>query len=105
MKERPGLYEATVRSYRLSDPEFAAAEGEALAPVPAVLASCGARGGEEAVHAARGLRSVAHGFGMSEDPDESFRRLVRVRRPAAPVRGPRGPEGVQVREEHLPQNV
>ena len=88
VKERPGLYGATVRSYRLSDPddpELAAAEGEALEPVLAVLASCGVVGGEEAVHAARGFRSVAHGFatleavggfGMSEDPDESFRRLV-----------------------------
>lgn len=88
VKERPGLYEATVRSYRLSDPEdpeLAEAEGEALEPVLAVLASCGVRGDEEAVHAARGLRSVAHGFatleeaggfGMSEYPDESFRRLV-----------------------------
>ena len=90
VKERPGLYAATVRSYRLSDPddpELAAAEGEALEPVLAVLASCGVRGEEEAIHAARGLRSVAHGFasleeaggfGMSVDPNESFRRLVRA---------------------------
>lgn len=90
VKERPGLYEATVRSYRLSDPddpELGAAEGEALEPILAVLASCGFRGEEEAVHAARALRSVAHGFatleaaggfGMSSDPDESFRRLVRA---------------------------
>ena len=90
VKRRPGLYEATVRSYRLSDPgdpEFGAAEAEALEPVLAVLASCGIRGGEEAIHAARGLRSVAHGFatleeaggfGMPVDQDESFRRLVRA---------------------------
>jgi len=88
VKQRPGLYEATVRSYRLSDPgdpEFEAAEEEALEPVLAVLASCGVRDREEAIHAARGLRSVAHGFatleeaggfGISLDPDESFRRLV-----------------------------
>ena len=88
VKDRPGLYEATVRSYRLydpDDPELAVAEGEALGPVLAVLASCGVPDGEEAIHAARGFRSVAHGFatleaaggfGMSEDPDESFRRLV-----------------------------
>ena len=52
-----------------------------------MLASCGIRGGEEAIHAARGLRSVAHGFATLEeaggfgiflDPDESFRRLVRA---------------------------
>lgn len=88
VKERPGLYEATVRSYRLSDPddpEFGATEGEALGPVLAVLASCGVRGVEESIHAARGLRSIAHGFatleeaggfGISLDPDESFRKLV-----------------------------
>ena len=88
VEERPGLYEATVRSYRLYDPEdpdLEAVEGEALEPVLAVLASCGVRSGEEAIHAARGFRSVAHGFatleaaggfGMSEDSDKSFRRLV-----------------------------
>src|SRR5918995_4207573 len=90
VKQRPGLYEATVRSYRLSYPddvELGAAEGEALEPVLAVLASCGIRDREEAIHAARGLRSVAHGFatleeaggfGMPADQNESFRRLVRV---------------------------
>ena len=89
VKERPGLYQATVRSYRLSDPddpELGASEGEALEPVLAVLASCGVRG-NDAIHAARGLRSLAHGFatleeaggfGMSLDLDESFRRLVRA---------------------------
>lgn len=89
VKERPGLYEATVRSYRFShpgDPELGAAEAEALAPVLSVLASCGLRG-DEAMHAARGLRSLAHGFatleeaggfGMDLDPDESFRRLQRA---------------------------
>jgi AcrR family transcriptional regulator len=90
VKQRPGLYEATVRSYRLSDPDnpdLGAAESEALEPVLAVLASCGIRGAEEAIHAARGLRSVAHGFatlevaggfGISLDSNESFRRLVRA---------------------------
>ncbi len=89
VKERPGLYAATVRSYRISDPEdpeLAAAEGEALETVLAVLASYGLSG-EEAVHAARGLRSIAHGFatlevaggfGIPLDLDESFRRLLRA---------------------------
>src|ERR687893_58188 len=87
VKERPGLYAATVRSYRLShpdDPELAQAEGRAFEPVLAVLASYGLSG-EEAIHAARGLRSVAHGFatlevaggfGIALDPEESFVRLL-----------------------------
>ena len=89
VKRRPGLYEATVRSFRRSDPddsELAVAEGEAMEPVLAVLASCGVRGEEGTVHAARGLRSIAHGFatleqaggfGLDVDPDESFRKLAR----------------------------
>ena len=89
VKERPGLYAATVRSYRVSDPEdpeLAAAEGEAMEVVLAVLASYGLSG-EEAVHTARGLRSIAHGFatlevaggfGIPLDLDESFRRLLRA---------------------------
>lgn len=88
-KERPGLYAATVRSYRLfapEDPELAAAEEEGFEPVLTVLGSHGIRG-EEAIHAARGLRSVAHGFatlesgrgfGIALEPDESFRWLVRT---------------------------
>ena len=84
VKQRPGLYEATVRSYRLyapDDPELEMAEAEVLEPVLAVLGSCGFRGGEEAIHAARGLRSVAHGFatlettggfGMDVDPGREF---------------------------------
>ena len=57
-----------------------------MEPVLAVLASCGVHGEEETVHAARGLRSIAHGFatleqaggfGMDVDPDESFRKLAR----------------------------
>jgi AcrR family transcriptional regulator len=89
VNERPGLYTATVRSSRLSypnDPEFEAAERETFEAVLAVLASYGLRG-EDAVHAARGLRSVAHGFatlevaggfGIPLDLDESFDRLLRA---------------------------
>lgn len=87
VKERPGLYAATVRSYRLSHPDdsqLAKAERQAFEPVLAVLASYGLSG-EEAIHAARGLRSVAHGFatlevaggfGIALDPEESFVRLL-----------------------------
>ena len=89
VKQRPGLYEATVRSYRLyepNDPEFTVAEKKVLEPVLAILASYSIYE-EEAIHAARGLRSVAHGFatlemnggfGMDVDSDESFRKLVRT---------------------------
>lgn len=89
VKERPGLYAATVKSYRLyapDDPELEAAEREVIEPVFAVLSSCGVRG-EEAVHAARGLRSIAHGFatletaegfGIELEPDDSFHKLVRA---------------------------
>ena len=88
VKEHPGLYAATVQSYRNyapGDRDLGAAEAEAFQPVLGVLASCGVRG-EAAVHAARGLRSIAHGFatletaggfGMPVDVDESFRKLVR----------------------------
>ncbi|MBA3390039.1 MAG: WHG domain-containing protein [Rubrobacter sp.] len=89
VKEHPGLYTATVMSYRSyapDDHELGAAESEALQTVLSVLASCGIRD-EGAVHAARGLRAVAHGFatleaaggfGMPADVDESFHRLVRA---------------------------
>ena len=89
VRERPGLYAATVRSYRSfapEDPEFEAAEREAFVPVLAVLASYGLRD-EDAVHAARSLRAVSHGFatlenasgfGLPSDVNESFERLVRA---------------------------
>ena len=100
VKERPGLYAATVRSVRLSDPtdpELQAAEREGIEVVLAVLASCGLRD-DDALHAARGLRSVVHGFatlesaggfGIPLEVDESFERLLRIfidglrRKPAA----------------------
>ena len=89
VKERPGLYAATVRSYRTyapEDPELGAAEGEVLDTVWTVLANCGIRD-EGAVHAARGLRALAHGFatlevaggfGIPADVDESFQRLLQA---------------------------
>lgn len=89
VKERPGLYAATLRSSRLSypeDPAFQAAEGEVLETVLAVLASYGLRG-DDALHATRGFRSMVHGFatlevaggfGIPLDLDESFERLLRT---------------------------
>ena len=89
VREHPGLYAATVRSPRLADPndkDLRAAEQELLEIVLAVLQAYGQRGAA-AVHAARGLRSVVHGFatleagegfGIDVDVDESFRRLLRT---------------------------
>jgi AcrR family transcriptional regulator len=85
--EHPGLYAATVRSSLLTDqpnPELDAAQQESVEIVLAVLA--GYRlGGAEAIHAARGLRSVVHGFatieaadgfGIPLDLDTSFQQLI-----------------------------
>jgi AcrR family transcriptional regulator len=89
VKERPGLYAATVRSFRLfhpTDPELQAVEREVIGVVLDVLASYGLRG-DDALHAVRGLRSVVHGFatlesaggfGIPLDVDESFERLLRI---------------------------
>jgi AcrR family transcriptional regulator len=89
VKERPGLYAATVRSFRLSDPadpELQAVEREVIGVVLDVLASYGLRG-NDALHAIRGLRSVVHGFATLESAggfgiplavDESFERLLRI---------------------------
>ncbi len=89
VKERPGLYAATVRSFRLSDPvdpELQAVEREVIGVVLDVLASYRLRG-DDALHAVRGLRSVVHGFatlesaggfGIPLEVDESFRRLLQT---------------------------
>jgi AcrR family transcriptional regulator len=87
--ERPGLYAATVRSFRLShptDPQLQAVEGEVIGVVTDVLAPYGLSG-DDALHAVRGLRSVVHGFatlesaggfGIPLEVDESFERLLRI---------------------------
>ncbi len=89
VKECPGLYQASLRaSGNLSqpDPELQAAEGQSLGVVLALVESFGLTG-DEAIHAVRGLRSAIHGFatlevaggfGLSIDPDESFRRLIEM---------------------------
>lgn len=83
----PGLYAATVRSSLLTDqpdPELQAAQHESVEIVLAVLAGYGLSG-EAAIHAARGLRSLVHGFatleaadgfGIPLDLDSSFQQLV-----------------------------
>ena len=89
VEERPGLYAATVRAPRPpepEDPKLREAQEETTGTVLAVLRSYGLTG-DDAVHAARGLRSLVHGFttlesaggfGLPLDLDESFRRLLQT---------------------------
>lgn len=89
VREHPGVYAATVRSPRLidaDDAELQAAEASLLDIVLAVLSGDGLVG-DEAVRAARGLRSVVHGFATLEggggfampvEVDPSFQWLMRV---------------------------
>lgn len=89
IKAAPGLYMVTLRSSGTQptvDPELEQAEARALRVVLAVMASLGLAGAD-AVHAARALRSVIHGFatleiaggfGLPLDCDESFRRLLNL---------------------------
>jgi AcrR family transcriptional regulator len=87
VKENPGLYMATLRSsgtQEKPDPDLMREEERTLKVALAVMASLGLKG-EDAIHAVRAFRSVVHGFatlevaggfGMPQDCDESFRRLV-----------------------------
>lgn len=83
-RQHPGRYAATVRAPTAGDAEHAAATEEALAVVLAVLAGYGLEG-DDAIDAARLLRSALHGFtsleaaggfGLPRDLDRSFERLV-----------------------------
>lgn len=85
VRERPGLYAATVRAPAPDDDEHRALAAETLAVISAVLAPYGLAP-DDAIHAIRALRAVAHGFatieqaggfGIDLDRDESFARLVR----------------------------
>lgn len=87
IKKNPGLYAIGLRSSGMQsepDSRMQDAEARALHVVMALLATLGL-GGEEALHAARGLRSAVHGFatleiaggfGLPLNLDESFRRLI-----------------------------
>jgi AcrR family transcriptional regulator len=89
VNERPGLYAATVRSGLLAtqpDPELNAAQ-QATVEIVLMVLSAYALNGADAIHAARGLRSVVHGFatleasdgfGIPLDLDTSFERLIEV---------------------------
>jgi AcrR family transcriptional regulator len=81
--EHPGLY-PLVQIAHPGDAEFDIAAGRAVEPVLAVLNGYGYHG-DEAIHAARALRSALHGFlalesgagfGIDLDVSASFDRMV-----------------------------
>jgi AcrR family transcriptional regulator len=80
----PGLYAATVPSYEGADDEVQQAGDDVVRTVLAALSGYHL-GEEEAIHAARALRSAVHGFvslelaggfGLPVDLDRSFERLI-----------------------------
>jgi AcrR family transcriptional regulator len=83
-RTRPGLYAATVRAPAADDEEHSAMVQRALDVTFAVMRSYGLEGAD-AVHAIRALRAAMHGFvtleagggfGLPEDVDESYRRMI-----------------------------
>ena len=87
VKEYPGLYMSTLRSsgdQQVQDESLQREEERAMKVGFAIMASLGLQG-EDAVHGLRAFRSMVHGFatlevaggfGLPQDCDESFRRLV-----------------------------
>ncbi len=87
VKEYPGLYMSTLRSsgkQTIQDKDLMHEEQRALKIGMTVMASLGLQE-EDAIHALRAFRSTVHGFatlevaggfGLPQDCDESFRRLV-----------------------------
>jgi AcrR family transcriptional regulator len=87
VKEYPGLYLSTLRSsgkQTVQDENLIREEERAVKVGLAIMDSLGLKG-EDAIHAVRAFRSMVHGFatlevaggfGLPEDCDESFRRLV-----------------------------
>lgn len=87
VKEYPGLYMSTLRSsatQKVQDPNLQHEEERMMKTGLAIMASLGLQG-EDAIHGLRAFRSMVHGFatlevaggfGLPQDCDESFRRLV-----------------------------
>lgn len=87
VKEFPGLYLYTLRSsgkQSVPDKNLVREEERAVKLGLTVMSTLGLQG-EEAIHALRAFRSMVHGFatleiaggfGLPQDCDESFRRLV-----------------------------
>ena len=83
-RRHPGRYAATQRAPAASDRELAAAGGAAVGVLLAVLRGYGLED-DDAIHAARAVRSALHGFvtleaaggfGLDVDIDASFERMV-----------------------------
>ncbi len=83
-RSHPGRYAATLRAAEPGDAEHAAAGEAVLGTVLAVLAGYGLTGAD-AIDAARALRAALHGFvaleavggfGIPQDVDRSFARMV-----------------------------
>ena len=89
VKEYPGLYMSTLRSsgtQQVQNPNLVHEEERTMKVGMAIMASLGLYG-EEAIHGLRAFRSMVHGFatlevaggfGLPQDCDESFRRLVQA---------------------------
>jgi hypothetical protein len=87
VKQYPGLYMSNLRSSSkrdIRDESLMREEERAFKVGFAVMATLGLQG-EDAIHAVRAFRSMVHGFatlevaggfGLPEDCDESFRRMV-----------------------------
>ena len=87
VKEYPGLYMSMLRSsgtQQVLDPNLQQEEERTMKVGLAIMASLGLQG-EEAIHGLRAFRSMVHGFatlevaggfGLPQDCDESFRKLV-----------------------------
>lgn len=87
VKEYPGLYMSSLRAsgtQPVKDEDLQREEERVLKIGLAVMASLGLQG-EDAIHGLRAFRSMVHGFatleiaggfGLPQDCDESFRRLV-----------------------------
>jgi AcrR family transcriptional regulator len=83
-RERPGLYAASLREAKAGEKAIAGTNDMLLGTVMAVVAGYGIKDGD-ALHAARGLRAIIHGFvsldanggfRLSLDLEETFDRLL-----------------------------
>jgi hypothetical protein len=87
VKEYPGLYMSMLRSsgtQQVVDPNLQQEEERTMKVGLAIMASLGLQG-EDAIHGLRAFRSMVHGFatlevaggfGLPQDCDESFRKVV-----------------------------